>query len=230
VKKKEGFKKRVSRKLKVIVKKAVRRRRIKKPALAVSALPISIGENEASYETTIESSKYPYVIKPKFVRQMPVELPRQYGETKITVLVRDPRWVYAYWEITPQAFDGARRQLGAEFNSAKMALRVYDISNIKFNGSNARGFFDILINQYTDNWYIETGAPGESFCVDVGYVLPDGRFITIARSNAVRTPLEGPSDITDEEWMVPEDMFARLYGMGFGWGEVHLSAKPGRRE
>jgi hypothetical protein len=30
--------------------------------------------------------------------------------------------------------------------------------------------------------------------------------------------LEGPSWITDEEWMIPEDMFARLYGMGFGLG------------
>ncbi len=219
MKKKESFKKQLSRKLKVIVKKTIRRRNIKKPALAVSAKPVLPKENAASYETTVESSKFPYVIKPRFVRQMPSELPEKYGEDKITVLVRDPRWFYAYWEITPQAFDRVRKQLGDEFNSAKMALRVYDISNINFNGSNARGFFDIPISLYADNWYIEPGGPGKSFCVDVGYLLPAGRFITIARSNAVRMPLEGPSDITDEEWMVPEDMFARLYGMGFGMGK-----------
>jgi len=40
----------------------------------------------------------------------------------------------------------------------------------------------------------------------------------IIRSNTVYTPIEGPSWITDEEWMVPEEMFARLYGMGFGFG------------
>jgi hypothetical protein len=39
------------------------------------------------------------------------------------------------------------------------------------------------------------------------------------RSNTVYTPLEGPSWITDEEWMIPEEMFARLYGMGFGLGQ-----------
>lgn len=225
MKKRETFKKEILRKPKEIlrklgvkVKKTVRRQRIKKPALPVSNLPVSIRENAAFYETTVESSKYPYAVTPGPFRQMPLELPGQYGEDKITVLARDPRWIYAYWEITPKAFDGVRKRLGEEFNSAKMALRVYDVSNIDFNGSNAHVFFDISINQYADNWYIETGGPGKSFCVDVGYLLPAGRFITIVRSNAVRMPVEGPSGITDEEWMVPEDMFARLYGMGFGMG------------
>jgi hypothetical protein len=35
----------------------------------------------------------------------------------------------------------------------------------------------------------------------------------------VHTPFEGPSGITDEEWMIPDEMFARLYGMGFGLGQ-----------
>jgi hypothetical protein len=52
----------------------------------------------------------------------------------------------------------------------------------------------------------------------LGLLLPDGRFKTIVRSNTVTTPIEGPSWITDEEWMIPEEMFARLYGMGFGLG------------
>ncbi len=54
--------------------------------------------------------------------------------------------------------------------------------------------------------------------MDIGLLLPDGRFVTLARSNFVSTPLDGPSWITDEEWMVPEEMFGRLYGMGFGLG------------
>ncbi len=225
MKKRETFKKEILRKPKEIlrklgvkIKKVVRRQKIKKPFLPVSTLPVSFKENVPSYETTVESSKYPYAVTPGPLRQMPLELPGQYGEDKITVLVRDPRWIYAYWEITPQAFDRVRKQVGEKFNSAKMALRVYDVSKINFNGSNAHGFFDIPINQYADSWYIETGGPGKSFCVDIGYLLPGGRFITIARSNAVRMPLEGASGLTDEEWMVPEEMFARLYGMGFGMG------------
>jgi len=98
-------------------------------------------------------------------------------------------------------------------------LRIYDVSHIIFDGTNAHRFFDIEIGPEASNWYIDTGGPGRSWCVDLGLRLPNGEFITIVRSNTVYTPLEGPSWITDEEWMVPEDMFARLYGMGFGLGK-----------
>ncbi|MDI6605950.1 MAG: hypothetical protein QME65_02255, partial [Candidatus Omnitrophota bacterium] len=54
--------------------------------------------------------------------------------------------------------------------------------------------------------------------VDLGFALSDGTFIKLLRSNTVHTPLDGPSWITDEEWMVQEEDFARLYGMGFGFG------------
>ena len=54
--------------------------------------------------------------------------------------------------------------------------------------------------------------------MDIGLRLANGHFITIARSNTIHTPSDGPSWITDEEWMIPDDMFARLYGMGFGFG------------
>jgi hypothetical protein len=60
--------------------------------------------------------------------------------------------------------------------------------------------------------------------VDFGLLLTDGRFITIVRSNVVQAPIEGPSWITDEEWMVPEEMFGRLYGIGFGLGR----SSPGK--
>lgn len=214
LKKRKVSKKKILRKPGAKVKKAISRPKIKKPSL-----PVSIRENVVAYETTVESAKYPSaVVAQQPFREMPSELPAQYGEDKITLLVRDPQWVYAYWEITPQTFDRVRKQLGDEFNHAKMALRVYDVSNIDFNGSNAHVSFDLSINAYTNNWYIETGTPGKSFCIDVGYLLPKGKFITMVRSNAVRMPIEGPSGITDEEWMVPEEMFARIYGIGFGLG------------
>jgi hypothetical protein len=98
-------------------------------------------------------------------------------------------------------------------------LRVYDVSQIIFDGTNAHRFFDIQVNERVNNWYIDTDGPGKSWCVDLGLLLPGGRFITIVRSNVVHTPPEGPSWITDEEWMSPDDMFARLYGMGFGLGQ-----------
>ncbi len=151
-------------------------------------------------------------------REMPTDLPLGYGEDKIVLQVRDPWWVHAYWEVCWPTRERLSLELGNDYNRARAALRVYDVTDIIFNGTNANRFFDIEVNLDAANWYIDTGGPGRSWCVDLGLRLPDGRFVTIVRSNTVFTPLDGPSWITDEEWMIPDDMFARLYGLGFGFG------------
>lgn len=173
----------------------------------------ALGVQELGVGTTKFSN--PQTRMPKTSNQ---ELPSQYGVDKIVLLVRDPWWLYAYWELKNETVERLKSELKEEFYKAKRVLRVYDVTNIIFNGGNANRFFDIQIHEFANNWYIDTGAPGRSWCVDLGLKLSNGRFITILRSNVVQTPLDGPSWITDEEWMVPEDMFARLYGMGFGLG------------
>lgn len=168
-------------------------------------------------ELVIERAKFsqPETRRP---RQMPQELPYEYGRDRIVAQVRDPWWLHAYWEVGAPTIERLKSELRDDFYRAKRLLRVYDVSHIIFDGHNAHRFFDIEISAESNNWYIDTAGPGRSWCIDLGLLLPDGRFITIVRSNIVHTPLEGPSWITDEEWMIPDDMFARLYGMGFGLG------------
>lgn len=176
-------------------------------------------------EVTVGESKYFTGPQPVASYQRPWELPLGYGDNRITLQVRDPWWLHTYWEVSHDAMQKLRRELGDLFYSALRVLRVYDVSHIIFNGNNAHRFFDIEINNDVNNWYIDTQGPGRSWCVDLGLRLADGRFITIVRSNTVHTPLDGPSWLTDEEWMIPEDMFARLYGLGVGLGSSPLKAK-----
>ena len=152
------------------------------------------------------------------MRRMVEDLPGGYGEDRIVLQVRDPWWLHSYWEVTGATLEGLKGRIGDAFYGAKMILRVYDISHIHFNGKNAHRSFDIEVGFQTSSWYIDTAGPGRSWCVEVGLRLASGEFIKIARSNIVHTPLEGPSWVTDEQWMVPDEMFARLYGMGFGFG------------
>lgn len=169
-------------------------------------------------ETAVKETKFSHPETSRATARVFEELPYAYNQDRMVLQVRDPRWIHSYWELTSGTLDHFRGQLGDAFYSARRMLRVYDVSNIIFNGSNAHRFFDIEIGHDASSWYIDTNGPGRSWCVDLGLLLPDGRFITILRSNTVQTPLEGPSWITDEEWMIPDDMFARLYGMGFGFG------------
>jgi hypothetical protein len=171
------------------------------------------------YETAIANTKFSHSQDTYFTPVRAQDLPHTYDQDKIILQVRDPRWLHTYWEMREQTVEGLKNKLGEEYLRSKKVLRVYDVTNINFNGSNANRFFDIQINDYANSWYIDTNGPGRAWCVDLGLMLPDGRFITILRSNVVQTPLDGPSWVTDEEWMIPDEMFARLYGMGFGLGK-----------
>ncbi|MEW6170314.1 MAG: DUF4912 domain-containing protein [Candidatus Omnitrophota bacterium] len=186
---------------------------------------------EKSFEQRVEESKFYSAPEPHYEPRTTVQdLPGGYGKDQIILQVRDPWWVHAYWELTSGTWQRIEHDLGNDFHKAKKVLRVYDVSFIIFDGSNAHRFFDIEVRDYANNWYIDLGSAGRSWCVDYGLILPDGRFVTIIRSNIVTTPIEGPSWITDEEWMIPDDMFARLYGLGVGFGSSPVRLKKAWQE
>ena len=151
----------------------------------------------------------------------PQELPNGYGEDRITAMVRDPHWVFVYWEITPRGLDSARQKLGSD--GASLSLRVYDITGITFTGRNAHRSFDIDIAEHTGGWHINTRSPGASFCVDIGLLDERGEFRTIARSNTVSTPRASASDESDERWMGAAGEFERIYALSGGF-EVGASS------
>lgn len=138
-------------------------------------------------------------------------LPKNYGDTRIAILPRDPVWFYAYWEISAEAYGDLRRKLGDKiFDGSRWALRVYDVTEISFDGGNAHRYFDIFVDPKSDNWYVNVGEVNRSWCADIGLTTPDGRFISVARSNVLSMPRHGVSPVTDEQWAILQQEFERL--------------------
>lgn len=141
------------------------------------------------------------------------ELPHGYGEEKIALMVRDPYLVHAYWEVTPARLEREKSWFG--WNS-KLAVRIYDVTGVQFDGRNALGYFDQEIYERIGSWYFDLGRPTHSFLADLGLLSPDGRFLTLARSNYILMPRDGVSDVVDEEWMLVDEAFWKLYGFPGG--------------
>ncbi len=143
------------------------------------------------------------------------QIPYHYGDDRIVLMVRDPWWLYTYWEVTAsrqqQVIDQMRER--SEKIAARV-LRVYDVYGVTIQ--NAHGHFDIEIGPSADNWYIDVGRPDSEWVVEIGFRAVSGRFYPIVRSNTVRTPRYGVSDVFDEEWMIPDDLFWRLMGRSLG--------------
>jgi hypothetical protein len=92
-------------------------------------------------------------------------------------------------------------------------VRIYDVTGVQFNGTNASAYFDQEVYERVGSWYFDLGRPARAFCADLGLIAPNGRFLTLIRSNTVTMPREGVSDVLDEEWMLVEEEFMKLYGI-----------------
>jgi uncharacterized protein len=146
-------------------------------------------------------------------------LPAHYGEDALVLLVRDPWWLYAYWEIT----SGRQRQVEREMEKSglrhrKTVLRMYDVTGSSLPAFHS--FFDVELNFFTDNWYVDVGIPDREWIAEIGFRAEGGRFFPLVRSNRVRTPSFGISEVLDEEWMLPEDIYFRLIGRSIGIGSA----------
>ena len=142
------------------------------------------------------------------------ELPPGYREEKIVLMTRDPFVAHAYWEVTPARIEREKSWLG--WNS-KLCIRIYDVTGVQFDGRNALGYYDQEVYEQTGSWYFDVGRPAHSFCADLGLLSPEGKFLTLARSNYVTMPRDGVSDVVDEEWMVVDEEFWKLYGYPEGF-------------
>jgi hypothetical protein len=147
---------------------------------------------------------------PEEKKEKEFDFPASYGKDKIVLMVRDPHWIHAYWEITEGKYNEVKNILGNAMNGSKETLRVYDTSRQPWK------YFDIQTSYGSKNWYINVPEANRSYLVDIGFLAPDGRFIVMARSNAVTTPRDGMSEIIDEEWMTVD--FNRMYALSGGFG------------
>jgi hypothetical protein len=129
------------------------------------------------------------------------ELPSTYNDNRLVLLARDPYWLYAYWDFSVEQISATLTRLGAQ--DTRPILRVFDVTYIDFDGTNAWSGVDIEITPFATNWYIPVPQPDAAYCVEVGYRAPDGRFAALGRSNVVTTPRAEVSPSTTLRWMTP---------------------------
>lgn len=169
---------------------------------------------------SVHEHDFSKVTQPRFTFQDNFSLPTNYNATSLTLIARDPYWIYAYWEIAPKAIEELRQRIGDQVNQAAYVLRLYEISFVDFNGTNANHYFDMDVGPFTNSWYINLWSDKGVYCADLGLRAPDGKFYKIARSNFISTPRAVSSPRSDLVWMeVKEEEAPAAY--------VELKSKKG---
>jgi len=151
-------------------------------------------------------------------------LPDTHGEDLIVLMVRDPYWLFAYWEFSPDLNNQLLNRWGEDaLRDSRLVLRVYDVTGA--DTENPVNYHDIDVASGARDWYINVTHVESDYCIDIGLILPDGSFVVIARSNRVSLPPIGPSVEVDEQWVTLESL-GEIYSLtergpttgSGGWG------------
>jgi len=178
-----------------------------------------IPEHLESIREEVERGKY-YLGE----EELPIEgeeLPESYGIDRIVALVRDPNWIFSYWEIKGETVEKLKKRLGHRWEECSMVLRVFDRS--RTDG----GYFDIEINGDARNWYINV-APDNRYQVAIGARDPEGNFHQVAISNIVETPRGRISDVVDDRWIIPDELFEKVFAASGGY-DMHAASMELRK-
>jgi hypothetical protein len=136
---------------------------------------------------------------------------------RLVVMVRDPYWLHAYWELTRASVERARAALGQDWHSARPVLRLLQVSS-RGTALVESVIRDIEIHGGVNNWYIDVQNPPCTFRVEIGYRTLDGkRFYSLGRSNIVTTPPAGTCGVLDDNWAGVAEDFDKIFSMSGGY-------------
>lgn len=139
----------------------------------------------------------------------------QVEKDRLVVMVRDPYWLHAYWEIAPRSVERAQSAMGQNWHGTTPVLRVFRVAT----DGTAALHREISIHGGVNHWYVDVQNPPQQYRMEIGYLSAGGQFYSLARSNTVTTPPAGTSDSVDENWTDIDQNADRIFAMSGGYSD-----------
>jgi hypothetical protein len=141
-------------------------------------------------ELRIESAKY-VVRDAAPVRVFEEErflFPETYESDRVRLLVKDPEWLFAHWDVSPASWQGVRASLGERALAlSRLTLKVEDPGNGALSV--------VLLPEGARSWYVRTQVDHRAYRAQLGLTTPSGEFRRLATSNVVVAPRVGPAPV-----------------------------------
>ena len=144
---------------------------------------------------------------------------------RLVLMVRDPYWLQACWNVTRTTVKRAEAALAEHWHTARPILRLLEVDGGTTTSTSERVVREIDIHGGVTNWYIDVASPPQRFRAEIGYRAINGRFFSISRSNMVETPAPDSSDTIDENWTDVAENYERVYAMSGGYAEDNNSGE-----
>ncbi|MEJ2697418.1 MAG: DUF4912 domain-containing protein [Candidatus Sulfobium sp.] len=123
-------------------------------------------------------------------RIFPIPLSSDY----LSLSMVHPRLGHVHWNLRKASLKNLASSRGDTFRGAPLIVRVYDVTDIIFDGLNAHTFFDLDTGGPAGNYYFGVNHPARNYLAEVGLRRKDGYFAALARSGVVYFDRDRPSD------------------------------------
>lgn len=113
--------------------------------------------------------------------------------TQVVFLPREPQWGYCFWTISASDREQARRR-----RALSLCLRLRDVSG---DGTGSQALQEIVVHEEAREWFVPIPLADRNYQVELGYRLPAGGWMSLARSAAARIPGLEPSEVIADRFV-----------------------------
>jgi uncharacterized protein len=99
-----------------------------------------------------------------------------------------PSRIILIWEVTETPGSFIHLYYNKKIGNLVQVVRIYDVTDIIFNGNNAHHFYEIAVPFTNGYWFVKGLIANRSFIAEIGVKLNENDFFPILRSNTIQTP------------------------------------------
>lgn len=121
-------------------------------------------------------------------------MPYEFDEDTLFAMVQSPTSIFVYWSISAMKRQMVEHHFRTSWSRLPKKMKIYDVTDIIFQGHNSHRSFEIDLPEMTNNWFLQHLEPDRTYVVDIGTQTFDGSFFTVLRSNPVETPRDAAND------------------------------------
>ena len=163
-------------------------------------IPPILLEGDAPSTAAASGPGQRYALGPKSPAEnlgTPATLPESYGTKKLLLTARDPRWLYAHWDLSGDQL----KKYNAASSDRHLVLRVYK------NAIKGEPFAEIHVHPESRNWFVPVDAGSTKYLAELGYFEKGGKWNSISTSAATLTPPDSLSEDTSVRFAtIPSDV------------------------
>ena len=140
---------------------------------------------------------------------------------RLVLMVRDPFWLHAFWEISAKTMERAKVSLGHLWYTSIPVLRLFRLSADGTGAPKRQLVRDVPVHGGVSNWYLDVTNPPSTFIVELGYLTREKKFHPTLSSNIVETPQQQVIDELeklDGNWKGVADDLGRVFKLSSGEG------------